>query len=194
MAACDKVCRYVDMPLQHISDDLLVAMKRETDGTYIRDLVRRIRAALPGIVLRTTFIVGFPGETEAHFEELLEFIEECRFERVGIFQYSQEDHTPAGNMDGQVPAEIKQERYDRAMAAQQAVSRQVQEAWVGQTLRVLIDGVSDTGAALVGRSQADAPDIDGRVVVEGDDVVVGEFADVRITGASEYDLSGIAAG
>ncbi len=192
IAACDKVCRYVDMPLQHINDDLLRAMKRETDGRYIRDLVRRIRSGVPGIALRTTFIVGFPGETEAQFEELLEFLEETRFDRVGIFKYSQEDHTPAGNMDRQVPDGIKQDRYDRAMTLQQTVSREGQQAWLGKTVRVLVDGPAEDGDGWIGRSHADAPDIDGRVYVRGNDVAVGEFIDVTVTDATEYDLVGTA--
>ena len=114
IAACDKVCRYVDMPLQHINDRMLDRMRRETDGRSIRDLIQKIRAGIPGIALRTTFIVGFPGETEEEFEELLAFIEETQFERVGIFTYSQEDHTPAGDMQEQVPARVKKQRHRRA--------------------------------------------------------------------------------
>lgn len=183
IAACDKVCRYVDIPLQHINDAILARMRRETDGQYIRDLMRRIRAGIPGIALRTTFIVGFPGETEAQFDELLEFIEQTRFERLGIFAYSQEDHTPAGHLDGQLPAKVKQQRYRRAMALQQRVSRQVQQKFVGQTVRVLVEKPG------VGRTQADAPEIDGRVTLRGA-AEPGTFADVKITGAKEYDLVG----
>jgi ribosomal protein S12 methylthiotransferase len=187
IAACDKVCRYVDMPLQHINDEMLKRMRRETNGTYIRDLVGRIRAGIPDIALRTTFIVGFPGETEKQFEELLEFIKEAKFERLGMFQYSQEDHTPAGEMTGQVSAKEKKRRYGRAMALQQKISRDVQRRFVGQTLRVLVEERADGG--FVARSHADAPEIDGSVRVTGA-VTVGEFARVRITGASEYDLTG----
>ncbi|MCW5559899.1 MAG: 30S ribosomal protein S12 methylthiotransferase RimO, partial [Verrucomicrobiae bacterium] len=120
IAECGKVARYVDMPLQHIHDDLLARMRRETSGQYIRDLIARIRAGIPGIALRTTFIVGFPGETEAHFQTLLEFIESTRFERLGVFAYSQEDGTVAGRMEKQVPPSRRQERRERAMAAQRA--------------------------------------------------------------------------
>ncbi|HVM60408.1 MAG TPA: 30S ribosomal protein S12 methylthiotransferase RimO [Verrucomicrobiae bacterium] len=186
MAACDKICRYVDMPLQHINDEMLKRMRRETSGEFIRDLVARIRAGIPGIALRTTFIVGFPGETEAQFEELLEFIEGARFERLGMFQYSQEDHTPAGEMTGQLSAKEKKKRYGRAMALQQKVSREVQRGFVGKTLRVLIEERADGG--FTARSHADAPEIDGSVLVRGR-ARVGEFARVRITGASEYDLT-----
>jgi ribosomal protein S12 methylthiotransferase len=187
IAACDKVCRYVDMPLQHINDEMLKQMRRETSGQYIRDLIARIRRGIPGIALRTTFIVGFPGETEKQFEELLEFIKAAKFERLGMFQYSQEDHTPAGTMAAQVSVKEKKKRYQRAMALQQQVSREVQGAFVGQTIRVLIEEQANGG--WVGRSHADAPEIDGSVQVAGT-AQIGEFARVRITGASEYDLTG----
>jgi ribosomal protein S12 methylthiotransferase len=183
IAACGKICRYVDIPLQHINDKILAAMRRETSGSYIRDLVRKIRAGIPGIALRTTFIVGFPGETDEQFDELVAFIEETNFERLGVFQYSQEDHTPAGAMTGQVPPAVKKRRYRRAMAAQQAVSRKIQRGFIGKTLRVLVEQPD------IGRSHADAPDIDGTVQFTGD-AAVGEFANVRITGATEYDLTG----
>ena len=187
IAECSKVCRYVDMPLQHINDEVLKQMRRETSGKYIRDLVARIREGIPGIALRTTFIVGFPGETGGQFEELLEFIELARFERLGMFQYSQEDHTPAGTMGRQVPVKEKKKRYRMAMALQQKVSREVQGGFVGKTLRVLIEKQANGG--FVGRSHADAPEIDGTVHVTGS-ARVGEFARVLITGASEYDLTG----
>jgi ribosomal protein S12 methylthiotransferase len=187
IAACDKVARYVDMPLQHINDDVLKRMKRETSGQYIEKLIRDIRHGIPGIALRTTFIVGFPGETDEQFDELLAFIEDVKFERLGIFQYSQEDHTPAGNLDKQVSTAVKKKRYARAMATQQKVSRQVQQSFVGQRLRVLIDKQTPTG--WVARSHADAPEIDGTVKIEGE-AQPGEFATVLVTGASEYDLTG----
>lgn len=187
IAACDRVCRYVDMPLQHINDEMLKQMRRETSGKYIRDLVAKIRQGIPGIALRTTFIVGFPGETEAQFEELLGFIEEAKFERLGMFQYSQEDHTPASGMTGQLTAKQKKKRYGRAMALQQKVSREVQRGFVGKTLRVLVE--KRVNGAFVARSHADAPEIDGSVHVTGA-ARIGEFARVLITGASEYDLTG----
>ena len=187
IAACDKVCRYVDMPLQHIHDTMLTAMRRETSAAYIRDLVAKIRAGVPGIALRTTFIVGFPGETEEHFSDLLQFIEEARFERVGLFTYSQEDHTPAGNMEQQVPTRVKKQRYRQAMELQQKVSVAVHQEFVGMNARVLVERASETG--WVGRSQADAPEIDGSVAVRGA-ARPGEFATVKITGSGVYDLSG----
>ena len=187
IAACDKICRYVDMPLQHINDAMLAAMKRETSGQFIRDLVGRIRAGVPGIVLRTAFIVGFPGETEAQFEELLEFIAAAKFERLGIFAYSQEDHTAAGNLAAQVPEKVKTSRRSKAMTLQQKVSRQVQRGFVGQTLRVLVEKQTKTGWQ--GRSHADAPEIDG-MVTGMENVRSGEFAEIQITGSTSYDLKG----
>jgi len=187
IAGCDKICRYVDMPLQHINDAMLNAMKRETSGQFIRDLVGRIRAGVPGIVLRTAFIVGFPGETEAQFAELLEFIAAAKFERLGIFAYSQEDHTAAGNLAAQVPEKVKTSRRSKAMTLQQKVSRQVQRGFVGQTLRVLVEKQTKTGWQ--GRSHADAPEIDG-MVTGMDNVGSGEFAEIQITGSTSYDLKG----
>ena len=140
IADCRKVARYVDMPLQHIHDDLLARMRRETSGQYIRDLIARIRAGIPGIALRTTFIVGFPGETDTHFRTLLDFISETRFERLGIFAYSQEDGTVAGKMQQQLTPAKRQKRREQAMAAQHAVAVSVSEAFVGRTLKVLVEG------------------------------------------------------
>jgi ribosomal protein S12 methylthiotransferase len=150
-------------------------------------LVGRIRAGVPGIALRTTFIVGFPGETEKQFEELLKFIEETRFERLGMFQYSQEDHTPAGAMGQQLSAKVKKRRYGRAMALQQKVSREVQRGFVGKRLRVLVE--QRTKNSWLARSHADAPEIDGSVRVTGT-ARPGTFALVKISEASDYDLTG----
>ncbi len=183
IAVCDKVCRYVDIPLQHINDTMLAAMRRETDGKFIRALLSRIRTGLPGVAIRTAFIVGFPGESEKQFAELVEFIRETKFTRLGVFAYSQEDGTAAAKLPRQVPARVRQQRRGKAMAAQQAVSRELLHGMIGQTLRVLIDREGE------GRSQMDAPDIDGKVFVRGK-AKVGEFVNVRITGAKEYDLKG----
>src|SRR5471032_1015695 len=154
IAECPNVARYVYMPLQHISDHMLGAMQRETSGDYIRDLVRRIRAGIPGIAVRTTFIVGFPGETEADMDELCEFIKETKFERLGVFRYSQEEGTRAGKMEGQVPAKEKERRWHRLMALQKEIAGSVSSMSVGSTIRVLVD---ETGVA---RGEADATDID----------------------------------
>ena len=214
IAECPKVARYVDMPLQHIHDDMLSRMRRETSGEYIRELIQRIRAGIPGIALRTTFIVGFPGETETHFKTLLRFIEETRFERLGVFAYSKEDGTIAGKMEKQLSPKTRQKRRDLAMAAQHTVAVGVSESFMGRTLRVLIEGEASAkdlnkanvrswehglirgedaslaqlkGRYLMARGEADAPDIDGRVYVRGT-LPLGRFATVRIIGHTDYDL------
>jgi ribosomal protein S12 methylthiotransferase len=187
IADCPKVARYVDMPLQHISDRMLAAMQRETAGSYIRDLVRRIRAGIPGIALRTTFIVGFPGETEADVDELCEFIREARFERLGVFRYSQEDGTRAARMPDQVPADEKERRWHRLMTLQKGIAASVSAQSVGKSIRVLVD------EAGIARGEADAPDIDGRVYVPRE-LAVGRFARVTVNGHHDYDLLALPAG
>src|SRR6185436_5739592 len=139
IAACDKVCRYIDMPLQHIHPRLLEVMRRETSSEHIVDLIARIRAGIPGIAIRTTFIAGFPGETEEEFQYLLDFIEHTRFERLGVFQYSQEEGSRAAKMDDQLSTKVKQARYKRAMALQQKIAREQSEAQIGRTLRAVVD-------------------------------------------------------
>jgi ribosomal protein S12 methylthiotransferase len=181
IAECPKVARYIDIPLQHISDHMLGRMQRETSGQYIRDLIGRIRAGIPGIAVRTTFIVGFPGETEADVEELCAFIQETKFERLGVFRYSQEEGTKAAKMEEQLATKLKDARYRRTMSLQREIAAEVSERFVGKTLRVLVE---EPGVA---RGEADAPDIDGRVYVPRT-LPVGEFADVLITGARDYDL------
>jgi ribosomal protein S12 methylthiotransferase len=187
IAECPKVARYVDMPLQHISDPMLAKMQRETSGAYIRDLIARIRAGIPGITLRTTFIVGFPGETEADVDELCEFIRATRFERLGVFRYSQEDGTRAAKMEEQIPKKTKEARWHRVMKLQKEIAAEVSSSQVGRTLRVLVE---EPGVA---RGEADAPDIDGRVYLPIT-VPVGEFAQVKITGFENYDLLALPAG
>jgi ribosomal protein S12 methylthiotransferase len=187
IADCPKVARYVDMPLQHISDHMLTTMQRETSGDYIRDLVRRIRAGIPGIALRTTFIAGFPGETEADMDELCDFIREAKFERLGVFRYSQEDGTRAAKMTGQISAKEKEQRWHRLMALQKDIAAQVSAAQVGRILKVLVE---EPGVA---RGEADAPDIDGRVYVPRE-LPVSEFAEVKITGYHDYDLLALPVG
>jgi ribosomal protein S12 methylthiotransferase len=181
IAQSRKIARYVDMPLQHIADPMLTAMRRETSSQYIRDLIRDIRAGIPGIALRTTFIVGFPGETEADQRELLEFIRETRFERLGVFEYSQEEGTRAAKLNEQLPARLKKQRWHEAMALQREIAAGISATTIGRTLRVLVESPG------VARGEADAPDIDGRVFVPRE-LPVGEFADVTITGAQGYDL------
>jgi ribosomal protein S12 methylthiotransferase len=221
IADCPKVARYVDIPLQHIQENMLERMRRETSQQYIVDLLRKIRAGVPGIALRTTFIVGFPGETEASFNTLLDFIRETKFERLGVFAYSKEDGTRAGVMTGQIPGKVKQQRRKLAMAAQHKIARQVSGSFVGRTLKVLVEGRANeeqlrqanvsswehgllrdkqtlnsqlsTLNYLIARGEADAPDIDGRVYVHGK-VPIGEFVRVKIVGHTDYDLIAEAVG
>ncbi len=215
IADCKKVARYVDMPLQHIHENMLERMRRETSRQYIVDLIKKIRAGIPGIALRTTFIVGFPGETGASFNTLLDFIRETKFERLGVFAYSREDGTRAGAMAGQLSAKLKQKRRELAMAAQHKVAVAVSESFVGREIKVLVEGnagekqlqqanisswehgwlreaeLQDSKFKiqnyLVGRGEADAPDIDGRVYIRGR-LPVGEFAQVKVVGHTDYDL------
>lgn len=175
------VVRYVDIPLQHISDRMLKTMQRETDGNYIRDLIKRMRQGIPDLVIRTTFIVGFPGETEADFQELLDFLATTRFDRVGIFKYSKEEGTRAEKMAEQVPDDVKADRYDRAMKLLQRLSKERGKAFVGRKLKVLVE---TPGRA---RSMGDAMEIDGIVFVPPT-LPVGKFAEVTVTGSAEYDL------
>jgi ribosomal protein S12 methylthiotransferase len=181
IAECPKVARYIDIPLQHISEPMLERMQRETSGGYIRDLIRRIRSGIPGIAIRTTFIVGFPGETEADVDTLCEFIRETRFERLGVFRYSQEEGTRAAKMEQQIPSKTKEARWHRTMALQKEIAASVSASFVGRRLRVLVE---EPGVA---RGEADAPDIDGRVYVPRT-LPVGQFAEVEITGYRDYDL------
>ena len=214
IADCKKIARYIDIPLQHIHENMLERMRRETSQQYIVDLVKRIRAGVPGIALRTTFIVGFPGETEASFNTLLDFIRETKFERLGVFAYSKEDGTRAGAMAGQLTDKVKQKRRELAMAAQHKVAVAVSESFVGREIKVLVEGEANAkqlqsanvsswehgliretdkhtsqmkGHYFVGRGEADAPDIDGRVYVRGK-LPVGEFVKVKIIGHTDYDL------
>ena len=180
-AECPKVARYIDIPLQHISDAMLTRMQRETSGDYIRDLLKRIRAGIPGIALRTTFIVGFPGETDADVAELYAFIRETKFERLGVFRYSQEEGTRGAKMPDQILPKVKEARWHQLMALQKEIAAEVSKSHVGQTLKVLVE---EPGVA---RGEADAPDIDGRVYVPRE-LPVGEFVDVKITGYQDYDL------
>jgi ribosomal protein S12 methylthiotransferase len=181
IAECDKVAKYVDIPLQHISDRMLTAMKRVTSGDYIRDLLRRMRAGIPGLGIRTTFIVGFPGETEEDFQELLEFIREFRFERAGVFSYSKEEGTRAEKMDGHIHHATRKSRWSRAMAELQKIAGETNQAQVGKAVRVLVEQPG------VARTQWDAPEIDASVMVD-ESIPVGEFANITIGDWRGYDL------
>jgi ribosomal protein S12 methylthiotransferase len=181
IAACDKVARYIDMPLQHIHGEMLESMRRETSRQHIEDLIIRLRAGIPGLALRTTFIVGFPGETDEHFNSLLEFIERIRFERLGVFTYSQEESSRAAKMPDQIATRTKQARFRKAMRLQQGIAREIAEAQIGRTMRVLVEKPQ------VARAEADAPDVDTQIFLSAP-APVGEFVNVRITGARVYDL------
>lgn len=171
------------MPLQHIHEDMLRLMRRETSRQHIEDLISAIREGIPGVSLRTTFIVGFPGETDEHFRTLLDFIDRARFERLGVFMYSQEEGSRAAKMPNQVANEVKQARFQEAMELQQKIAREHSLAKLNAELKVLVE------QPLVGRTEGDAPEVDTRVLLESPGPV-GEFATVRITGAQVYDLRG----
>ncbi len=189
----DKVVRYLDIPLQHIADPILAAMHRRVTKAEILALLRTLRAALPGLVLRTTFIVGFPGETDEQFAELLDFVKETRFERLGAFAYSREPGTPAADLPGQVPDPVKAERVDRIMRLQQSISQALNRAREGQTLEVLAEGRSaDSAYPYTGRGCADAPEIDGQVLLRANNPLTpGQFVTARIERGTEYDLYGV---
>ena len=176
-----KVARYIDMPLQHIDETMLRVMRRETSRAHIEKLVDRLREGIPGVALRTTFIVGFPGETETEFESLLEFIERTRFDRLGVFKYSQEDGSRAAKMPGQVDQRTKNARYRRAMVLQQRIAFELAQERVGRELKLLVD------EPFVARSEFDAPDIDTRVILS-ESGPVGEFLTRKITAHRGYDL------
>ncbi len=202
MAAHPQILPYLDLPLQHAHPEMLKRMRRPANIDGVQRTLDKMRQILPGLALRTTFIVGFPGETEAEFRALLDFIQEIRFDRLGIFEYSFEQGVPAESLGDPIPAEIKEQRYQQVMEMQQAISLEKNQSFIGQTLQVLVEGQGDVEGEdpkkgkprriSLGRSYRDAPEIDGMVFIEGD-APVGEIIPVRITGAMTYDLSGILA-
>jgi ribosomal protein S12 methylthiotransferase len=181
IAQCDKVARYIDIPLQHIDDSMLGRMRRETSRQHIEDLIQRLRAGIPGVTLRTTFIVGFPGETDAEFAGLLDFIRHTRFERLGIFKYSQEEGSRAAKMPAQIPVKIKNARYRIAMSIQREIAHEIARLKIGRELKLLVDQPH------IARSEADAPDVDSRVILSKE-AAVGEFFRRKIVGSRGYDL------
>ena len=191
-ASLDKVCKYVDLPLQHASNRLLASMNRYDTREEVETLLAKLRKRIPGIVIRTTFIVGFPGETDADFEELKEFVEQQRFENAGVFAYSQEEGTVAGAMPNQISDEIKQERYHELMALQAQISEEIHKDTEGQTLEVLVEGIEEDGSGLhYGRSYREAPDIDGLVFIENPgDIKPGCFVKVNILQGFTYESVG----
>ncbi len=187
IAARPQIVHYVDIPLQHGHPDVLKRMRRPANVDWVYRTFEKLRAAIPDVAIRTTFIVGYPGETEAEFEGLLKFIGDLQFDRVGAFQYSFEPGTPSAELDRQLPTEVKQERYERLMELQQPISLKRNQLQVGRTLEVLIEGQGD--GLTVGRSYRDAPEIDGLVILEGE-APVGQFVPVKIDGALTYDVTG----
>lgn len=186
-----KVCHYLDMPIQHASDAILKRMGRRTTKAQLKETVSLLRKEIPDIVLRTTLIAGFPGETQEQHEELMEFVDEMEFERLGVFAYSPEENTPAASMPDQIPEEIKEERRDAILELQQEIAFDKVADMVGRTLYAMIEGKVADEPAYVARTYADSPDIDGYVFVNtGEMLMSGDFVKVKITGSAEYDLIG----
>lgn len=191
IATQEKICNYLDLPLQHIDDVILKQMNRRLGEQGVRELLKRMRTRIPDLTLRTSFIVGFPGESREQFDKLLTFVEEGHFERVGVFRYSREEGTPAASYPNQVPAPTKKSRLNKLMKAQARVSFAKNRALVGRVEQVLIEGYSDeTDLLLKGRSARQAPDIDGQYLITAGHADVGEYVSLKITDSSEYDLIG----
>lgn len=187
-----KICHYLDIPIQHASDRILKRMGRRTSKQELIDIVGKLRKEIPDIVLRTTLITGFPGETEEDHEELKEFVDEMEFDRLGVFTYSPEEDTPAAEMADQIPEEVKEERRDELMELQQEISYDRGQDRIGQELLVMIEGKVADESAYIGRTYGDAPKVDGYIFVQtGELLMTGDFAKVRVTGALEYDLIGV---
>jgi len=183
------VCKYLDMPLQHGSTEMLKIMRRGITREKTEDLIKTIRDTVPDIALRTTLITGHPGETEEHFEEMYRFVEQTRFERLGVFQYSHEENTHAYSMPDDIPAEVKEERNDLIMELQQGISQELNQAKIGKTFKVLFD--RKEGGHFIGRTEFDSPEVDNEVLIPASQYVrQGDFANVRITDATEFDLYG----
>ena len=187
-----KICHYLDIPIQHASDRILKRMGRRTSKQELIDIVGKLRKEIPDIVLRTTLITGFPGETEEDHEELKEFVDEMEFDRLGVFTYSPEEDTPAAEMADQILEEVKEERRDELMELQQEISYDKGQDRIGQELLVMIEGNVADESAYIGRTYGDAPKVDGYIFVQtGELLMTGDFAKVRVTGALEYDLIGV---
>jgi ribosomal protein S12 methylthiotransferase len=187
-----KVCKYIDIPFQHASRRMLMKMRRGKSGSAVREAIEKLRGAIPGVTLRTSLIVGFPGETDDDFRELLDFVEESEFDRLGVFKYSIEEGTPAAAMDGQVPQEIKEARWQEVMDIQAEISRKKNQGLIGMIQRVMIDGLESDQGMPHGRTQGHAPEVDGAVYIADSrrGLRPGDFVDVTITEASDYDLTG----
>lgn len=187
----DKICKYFDIPIQHISNSVLKRMNRKSKGETIRNLIKRLRKEIPGVVIRTTVMVGFPGETKEDFEELYDFVKEARFERLGAFSFSKEEGTPAEKLKDQIHPMTKKSRYNKIMSLQQKIASETQQEMVGKELEVLIETKTFDGKYYVGRSYREVPDIDGLIYIEMvDKALEGKFVKCKITKASGYDLIG----
>jgi len=192
LANSGRVCKYLDMPLQHGSERMLKAMRRGHTRAGLRELLGRLRSSVPGIALRTTFLLGFPGETESDFEELMELVEETRFDRLGGFTFSPEEGTHSVTLGGEVDPEVAQDRLARLMRRQSEISLELNEARIGQTLRVLVDGVAEGQShRFDARTEFDAPEVDNSVQIVDGECAPGSFVEVRIVGATEYDLEAV---
>ncbi|HZG86781.1 30S ribosomal protein S12 methylthiotransferase RimO [Paenibacillus sp.] len=191
IASNPKICKYIDMPLQHSEDRILKRMRRPGRGRDVRELVAKIRAKIPDAVLRTSIIVGFPGETDEDFENLVSFVREMKFDRLGVFTYSQEEDTPASRLPDQVDEDVKEFRANRLMEVQREVSKEANGRFIGKTVDVLIERYDGRNDVFIGRSQYDAPEIDGEVFVTGCTPEIGTLQKVRITHSLDYDLSGV---
>ena len=186
----EKICNYFDIPIQHISDAVLKRMCRKSNGASIREVIKKIRNKIPDVLIRTSLIVGFPGEKESDFDELYSFVKETKFERLGVFKYSKEEGTPAVKLKEQIPEERKEERYDQIMSLQQEVSAENNQKIIGQKLECIIDGLTDDGEMYVTRSYRDVPDTDGFVFVNKEkEHKVGDFIECIVKEAYEYDLT-----
>lgn len=190
MASNPKVCNYVDLPLQHISDQMLTKMNRKVKRKEVERLIQRLKKRVPDLTLRTSFIIGFPGERKRHFRELLRFVEEVGFDKLGAFPYSKEEDTKAYGFGGQVSPKLKAERLDQLMLTQQKIAFEKNRAKIGKTVTVLIDNKSQEDGHFVGRSQAEAPEVDGMILVKGNRLKIGRFYRVKIVNWREYDLIG----
>lgn len=187
----EKICHYVDLPIQHANDDILKRMGRRTTKKELISIIGKLRKEIPDICIRTTLITGFPGETEEQHDELMEFVDEMEFDRLGVFTYSPEEDTPAAGMPGQVPEEIKEERQAELMELQQEIAFEHAENMVGQEVLVTIEGKIADEDAYVGRTYRDAPNVDGLIFVNTDEELkTGDFARVKVSGAVDYDLIG----
>ena len=187
----DKICKYFDIPIQHISNSVLKRMNRKNNGETIRTLIKKLRKEIPGVVIRTTVMVGFPGETKEDFEELYDFVKEARFERLGAFSFSKEEGTPAEKLKDQIHPMTKKSRYNKIMSLQQKIASETQQEMVGKELEVLIETKTFDGKYYVGRSYREVPDIDGLIYIEMvDKALEGKFVKCKITKASGYDLIG----